>query len=120
MFLKKLINKRSLGDIKEQQAKKHLENQGLIFVEQNFNCKLGEIDLIFSDVQNNILVFVEVKYRSSNKFGGAAAAVTPAKQQKIKKAALFYLSQRKINPSIRFDVVAFDNEQINWIQSAFS
>jgi Holliday junction resolvase-like predicted endonuclease len=46
--------------------------------------------------------------------------VTETKQQKIKKAALFYLSQRKISPSIRFDVVAFDNEQINWIQSAFS
>jgi putative endonuclease len=120
LFLKNLLNKRSLGDIKEQQAKQYLQAQGLVFVEQNFNCKLGEIDLIFSDTAANILVFVEVKFRSSKQFGGAAASVTPSKQQKVKKAALFYLSQRKINPSIRFDVVAFDNEQINWIQSAFS
>jgi putative endonuclease len=120
LFLNNLINKRSLGDIKEQQAKKHLQAQGLTFVEQNFNCKLGEIDLIFSDPNSDILIFVEVKYRSSSKFGGAAASVTPTKQQKIKKAALFYLSQSKITPSIRFDVVAFDNEQINWIQCAFT
>ncbi|MBU2917056.1 MAG: putative endonuclease [Psychrosphaera sp.] len=120
MFLKNLLNKRSVGDIKEQQAKTYLQSQNLTFIEQNFNCKLGEIDLIFSDPSTDILIFVEVRYRSNSKFGGAAASVTETKQQKIKKAALFYLSQRKISPSIRFDVVAFDNEQINWIQSAFS
>ena len=76
MFLKSLLSKRSLGDIKEQQAKEYLQTQGLQFVEQNFNCKLGEIDLIFSDPKANILVFVEVKFRSSDQFGGAAASVT--------------------------------------------
>jgi len=115
-----LVNKRAIGDRKEQQAKTFLIKQGLQVVEQNFHCRYGEIDLIMSEPLTNTLVFVEVRYRKSKKYGGAAASVTPAKQNKIKKAALFYLSQRKIECNIRFDVIAFEQEQLNWHQSAFT
>jgi len=116
----KWINKRQIGDAKEFEAKQFLVQQGLKFVEQNFNCRYGEIDLIFSDPAQNALVFVEVRYRNSAKFGGAAASVTPSKQAKIKKAALVYMAQCKLNCNIRFDVIAFEQEQLNWHQSAFS
>ena len=120
MLLKRLINKLAIGQIFESKAKKYLKQQGLVFISQNFYCKLGEIDLIFTDPQQEMLVFVEVRYRKSIRFGGAAASITKQKQEKIKKAALFYLAQRKIEPQIRFDVIAIDGSDINWIQSAFS
>jgi len=113
-------NKTEIGAEKEQAAKQYLLEQGLQFIEQNFNCKFGEIDLIFVDPASNQLVFVEVRYRNSTRFGGAAASVTSSKQQKIKKSALFYLSQRKLEPNLRFDVLAIDANVFNWIPNAFS
>ncbi|NVK24329.1 MAG: YraN family protein [Gammaproteobacteria bacterium] len=120
MLNNKNTNKKRIGDQKEQLAKAYLVQHQLRFIEQNFHCKWGEIDLIFQDPTSNQLVFVEVRYRSSKQYGGAAASITPAKQQKIKKSALFYLSQRKIEPNLRFDVIAIDGNEINWIQNAFS
>lgn len=120
MLFRRLINKLSIGQLFESKAKKYLKQKGLEFVTQNFYCKLGEIDLIFTDPEQQTLVFVEVRYRKDISFGGAAASVTKQKQDKVKKAALFYLAQRKIEPKIRFDVIAIDGKDINWIQSAFS
>ena len=105
---------------KEQLAKRYLLKNNLHFVEQNFNCKFGEIDLIFQEPQTQQLVFVEVRYRKNKLYGGAAASITNSKQQKIKKSALFYLSQRKLEPNLRFDVIAIEANEINWIQNAFS
>ena len=120
MFFKQLSNKRKVGDEKEQLAKAFLLKQNLTFIEQNYNCKWGEVDLIFQNQISSQLIFVEVRFRQSKQYGGAAASVTQSKQQKIKKSALFYLSQRKIEPFIRFDVIAIDGNEFNWIQNAFS
>ena len=120
MLWHKLTNRKKIGDSKEQEAKRFLQQQGLTFVEQNYHCRFGEIDLIFSDPNQHALVFVEVRYRNSAKFGGAAASVTPAKQAKIRKAALSYMTQRQLDTAMRFDVIAFEQEQLNWHQSAFS
>lgn len=119
-LLKPIVTKLGLGKSKEQEAKRFLQQQGLKFVEQNFHCKYGEIDLIFTEPQTQMLVFVEVRYRKNDHFGGAAASITPQKQAKIKKSALFYLTQRRIEPQFRFDVIAFNGDDKNWIQSAFS
>ena len=113
-------NKKQIGDEKEQLAKRFLLKQKLRFIEQNFHCRWGEIDLIFQDPNSSQLIFVEVRFRASNQFGGAAASITMSKQQKIRKSALFYLSQRKIEPNLRFDVIAIDGKEFNWIQNAFS
>ena len=120
MFLRRLINSLSIGHYYERQAKRYLIKRGLAFISANFRCPVGEIDLIFHDPQQQTLVFVEVRYRKSKQFGGAAASITKEKRQKVKKAALFYLAQRKIEPKFRFDVIAIDGNDINWIQSAFS
>lgn len=87
---------------------------------RNYLCKLGEIDLIMS--VGNTLVFVEVRYRKNNHFGGAAASVTPAKQQKLRRAAHCYLQSKGLNESLqscRFDLVACEGTDIHWISNAF-
>lgn len=67
------------------------------------------------------LVFIEVRYRKNANYGGAAASVTPKKQQRIIKAALAYQQQNSPQSSMRFDVVALEGNtmEIDWIKSAF-
>lgn len=122
MRLKNLLNKRVIGQGYEKAAETFLETKGVITIERNFNCKLGEIDLICQ--ADETLVFVEVRYRSDKSHGGAASSISPAKQHKVKKAALFYLQQQNINVNhcaIRFDVVTIDGKitNLNWIKNAF-
>jgi len=114
---------RILGDYWENVAEKFLKKNHLKMVKRNFNCKMGEIDLIMQD--NGILMFVEVKYRKNDDWVSALESVTKSKQAKVIKAAqLFLLQNKKYKDLIcRFDVVAIQGEkhnaQINWIKNAF-
>ncbi len=120
---KKPTLKQQVGQAAEGAAALILQAQGLQLIERNFNCKQGEIDLILQDKEQ--LVFVEVRFRKNQLFGGGAASVTQAKQQKLQRAAYFYLSRWQQPPSCRFDVMAmtFDSSQQiiceNWIKNAF-
>jgi len=106
------------GDAQEQRACEYLETQGMRLITQNFSCRMGEVDLIMQD--KNSLVFIEVRYRANNKFGGAAASVTKSKQRKIIKTALYYQQRHAPKSNMRFDVVAIDSDnEIQWIPSAF-
>lgn len=115
----------------EALAVKYLEEKGLSLLCRNFSCKLGEIDIICvqKEIQNRvdqqIIVFVEVRFRKNSLFGGPLASVDFKKQQKLVKSAQFFLKTR---PSLRmlpcrFDVVAItmkDTEtEIEWVQNAF-
>jgi putative endonuclease len=119
----KSFNKRKLGEQFEQQACRYLQKQGLKLKERNADFRVGEIDLVMQD--GDTLVFVEVRFRAQQGFGGAAASVDRRKQQKLIKAAQLYLLKHFANnpPPCRFDVVAMeDNQQgpsINWIKNAF-
>mgnify|MGYP000170996832 CR=1 FL=1 len=115
---------RTQGTFFEQIAKEYLLNSHLALETENFNCKLGEIDLVMTD--GNTMVFVEVKQRANNHYGGALAAVTPKKQQRIIKSAMFYCQTKNINfeqQACRFDVVAITGGsppyQIQWVKNAF-
>ena len=92
------------GELGERVAKKHLQRLGLKFLTANFRSERGEIDLIFRD--DDCLVFVEVKARSSEEWGRPAAAVDARKKRLISQTALDYLRLLK-NPEvkIRFDIV---------------
>ena len=116
----KLTSRKRIGNEAEQQACKHLQSQGLILLDKNFSTKAGEVDLIMRD--GEALVFIEVRYRKNTDFGGAAASITPKKQQRIIKASLAYQQKHCPQSSMRFDVVAIegDNRRLNWIQNAFS
>ncbi|MGV3742545.1 MAG: YraN family protein [Burkholderiaceae bacterium] len=104
------------GEAGETQALAYLTKQGFTLVERNFHCRGGEIDLIVQ--KNDLLVFVEVRKRANAQFGGAAASVVPAKQARLKKAAQLYLQRYADPPACRFDVIAIDGEQLNWIVNA--
>lgn len=92
------------GALGERAAKKHLQRLGLKFLTANFRSERGEIDLIFRD--EDCLVFVEVKTRSSEEWTRPAAAVDARKKRLLSQTALDYLRLLK-NPKvkIRFDIV---------------
>lgn len=110
------------GEEAESLASAFLQKQGLVFLERNFRCKAGEIDLIMRD--GDILVFVEVRLRSNPFFAQAAESITWNKQRKLVNTAQLYLQQHKLfdKVSCRFDVIAIESNQIklaDWIQNAF-
>jgi putative endonuclease len=112
------------GKNSEQLAASYLAEQGLVLQTANFQNRRGEIDLIMTELDT--WVFVEVKYRKNIHFGGAIAAVSVKKQQKIKQCAAFYLQQaglNEYNTPCRFDVIAMqgdiNNPEITWLKNAF-
>lgn len=106
------------GQEAENLAAEFLQRQGLKLVERNFRCRLGEIDLIMKD--RNTLVFVEVRLRKNNHFGGAGASITSHKQGKLIRAAQHYLQQQTAQPPCRFDALLLDGGKMEWIKDAFS
>lgn len=116
-------NNKACGDSWEQYALDFLIAKKLTLIDKNVHSRLGEIDLIMRDGQ--YIVFIEVKFRKNNRFGGAISAVSQAKQQKIRKTAEFFLQQQGLNTyntASRFDVVAIEgnfNPKITWLKNAF-
>ncbi len=116
------LNINNAGVAAEQLAATFLADHGLKLVVQNYHCRFGEIDLVM--IETKTLVFVEVKLRSSSQFGGAAASITPQKQQKMILTAQHYLQQThyKTEPACRFDAILMskaDLKHIEWIRNAF-
>lgn len=100
-----MSNTLTQGREAEAWARDYLQKQGLKLITQNYRCRYGEIDLIMQHGQT--LVFIEVKYRGSNEFGGAAGAVTRGKQAKLLKTALTYMQlEQPLLQNMRFDVMA--------------
>ncbi|EPA9095211.1 YraN family protein [Enterobacter hormaechei] len=114
------LSRKQTGDAWELKARRWLEGKGLRFVAANVRGRGGEIDLIMKDGQT--IVFVEVRYRQSSRFGGAAASVTLAKQQKLLQTAHLWLGRHNGSfdtVDCRFDVVAFTGNAIDWLKNAF-
>lgn len=107
------------GSQAEQRAARHLEDAGLQLLGVNLRCRAGEIDLLMKD--GDVLVFVEVRSRSSMRFGGALASVGPRKQERLVRTARYFLhtTWRGEVPACRFDVVAFDGDDWCWVRDAF-
>ena len=92
------------GRLGERAAKRHLRRAGLKFLAANFRSRRGEIDLVFRD--DDCLVFVEVKARSSEDWTRPAAAVNARKRRLLSLTALDYLKLLKQPPiKMRFDIV---------------
>lgn len=111
------------GKRTEQAACDYLKRQGLVLLESNYRCRLGEIDLIMRDARTT--VFVEVRYRRNHRYGSGAESVDRRKQDKLLATAAHYLQRhpQAANGACRFDVVALgvDNgqQQLDWIADAF-
>ena len=111
--------KQITGDAAEDIAARFLEQAGLSIVARNWRCRGGEIDLIARDGATS--VFVEVRMRRSEAFGGARASVTSAKQRRILRAARLYLAGKRDQPC-RCDVVLLDGVEggvVDWLRDAF-
>lgn len=112
----------TLGARAEKLALKHLIKQGLKKVAINYHCPCGEIDLILQD--KDTLVFVEVRYRKNNDYGGALESIDWRKQQKVRRSAEHYLMTfNKANISCRFDILCvtgnLSKPDIYWVANAF-
>lgn len=113
------MNTRQKGKDKEQLAAEYLATQGMRLVERNFCYRQGEIDII--GYHGGYLVFVEVKYRTNRTKGTALEAVDDRKQRQICRAADYYRYIHKLgeNTMVRYDVIAIQGEELQWIQNAF-
>ncbi len=125
------------GRAAENSALAHLQSNGLQLVARNYRCPGGELDMVM--LERRELVFVEVRYRGSERFGGAAPSVDAGKQRKLRRAGESFLQH---HPDLafngcRFDVVAVSGGggggggkgggdtasaeyRIDWIRDAFS
>jgi len=114
--------KRSRGDYAEDLALSFFVTKGFQLEQRNFSCKLGEIDLIMRD--QDFTVFIEVRYRVSQRFGGALESITPTKQGKLRRTAEYYRIRTKSNDSpCRFDILCVTGNltrpTYEWIENAF-
>ncbi|MDO4904071.1 MAG: YraN family protein [Lautropia sp.] len=111
---------RRRGAQAEQRVSQYLQRAGLHLLATNVLYKVGEIDLVMTD--GPTWVFVEVRSRRSAAFGGAAASVDGRKQMRLRRAAQCLLIERFGRgqwPPCRFDVVAIEAGQLQWIKDAF-
>ncbi len=96
-----------LGQTGEDLACKELERRGYTILAKRYRSRFGEIDIVAKC--DEVIVFVEVKARAGDDFGGGAAAVTPWKQRRIAQMAVDYLSRHDLHDQpCRFDVVTVD------------
>ena len=114
------MDRRRIGQAAEDAACALLESHGVQILLRNFRGRLGELDVVARD--HDTLIIVEVRARSNDEFGGAAASVDPRKQAKIRRAAALLLSQRAdlAKRAVRFDVITIDGGHIEWIKHAFT
>ena len=116
--------KQLIGQAAENIAADFLRAQGLEILERNYLRRLGELDIVARD--HDVLVIAEVRTRSSDRYGGAAASVDPRKQQRLIRTASQLLQQRKdlAQLRVRFDVVVVSEMEagcgrVEWIRHAF-
>ncbi|MCW5664935.1 MAG: YraN family protein [Piscinibacter sp.] len=118
------VTTKATGDAAESAALAHLQAQGLLLVERNYRVargptgRGGEIDLVMRE-PDGTLVFVEVRARASDRFGGAAASVAATKRRRLVYAAGHYLLRFASPPPCRFDVVALEDGRLEWLRGAF-
>lgn len=100
------LTRAELGALGEQLAVDHLIGQGLRILARNWRCRYGELDVIAEDADTGTAVFVEVKTRTGDGFGGLAYAVTEQKLRRLRRlAGLWLAGQDRHWPALRIDVI---------------
>ncbi|MBO4854708.1 MAG: YraN family protein [Oscillospiraceae bacterium] len=117
------MNSRQLGLWGEAQVARYLRRRGYALLAKGYACRFGEIDLIAK--KGETICFVEVKLRSNLSFGLPREAVTAAKQARLRKTALWYLSAHELDCPTRFDVAEVYSDskhtevRIEYLENAF-
>lgn len=108
------------GSQAESWTAEYLTARGLRLIERNYRCRLGEIDLVMAE--GSTLVFVEVRYRSSKRYGGALESVDRHKCRRLLAAVQHYMIERRVTGAVRLDVVAVSpgtaGPEAEWIRNA--
>lgn len=118
-----LEQRKQLGNRSEQLACSFLEQKGYHLLQKNFSSRWGEIDLIFRKGQD--LIFVEVRSKSSGRYGQPLETITSKKQEHLRRTAQYYLCQhRELEQCYcRFDVISVlwqeGKAQLQWLTDAF-
>ncbi|MFN8673092.1 MAG: YraN family protein [Candidatus Sericytochromatia bacterium] len=112
-------NKRKKGLEGEKVAINFLLENNYEILENNFYCRYGEIDIVAK--KENIIIFIEVKYRKNANFGEPEEAVSLKKIKAICKTALYYITSKELQDNInfRFDVISIKDKELKHIISAF-
>lgn len=111
------------GRLAEDFACRYLQQRGLELLARNFHCRRGEIDLVMND--GGCIVFIEVRYRASARFGTAAETVDRRKQARLIATAQYYLQRHRAaaRAPCRFDVITLcpgtPSQPLQWIRDAF-
>lgn len=109
------------GRLAEDRALALLQRAGLRLIDRNYHSRHGEIDLIMED--GRTLVFVEVRYRSTDRYGSAQESVNRQKQSRLILTAASFLKEKRLDRPARFDVAALspgpDGLSMDWIKDAF-
>lgn len=106
------------GDEAERIAERFLVAQGLHVLARNHRCRFGEIDLVMQD--GDVVVFVEVRLRTSNAFGGALDSIHATKQKRLIAAAGHYLAGLRHTPPCRFDAILLNElreANVEWVKN---
>lgn len=126
------MQNRQQGNDCENLARLWLESKGYDFIAGNYTRRIGEIDLIMRSPNRHTIVFVEVRYRGNQLFGGAIASVDAVKQNKLKRTANAWLQKNadSLTPA-RIDVIALSPQthytptaqkwhghELTWIRNA--
>jgi putative endonuclease len=115
------IDRQQLGRDAEQRASDFLQAAGLQIVTRNYRCRMGELDIVAQS--GGTLIIAEVRCRSRNDYGGAAASVTARKQQRIVRASRHLLARQPAlaRLPVRFDVLVVppNDGAVEWLRAAF-
>jgi len=115
------IDRQQAGRTAEARAAQALQQAGFTVLARNYRCRLGELDIVARRAQ--LLVIAEVRLRSRQQFGGAAASINAAKRTRIVRATRFLLrTQPALSElAVRFDALLLSDPDgpIEWIQAAF-
>ncbi len=113
------MDRKTKGKIGEERAIKFLEENGFEIVEQNYRYQRAEVDII-ALLNNDLLIFVEVKLRGNNVFGHPEEFVSETQQNLILNAAEDYIHAINWTGDVRFDIIAIDkNKSIKHFVDAF-
>jgi putative endonuclease len=106
MTTTKTLTRVQLGAMGEALALDYLTGMGLRILNRNWRCRYGELDVIASDEATRTVVFVEVKTRTGDGYGGLAHAVTPRKVRRLRRLAGLWLADQDEHwAAVRIDVI---------------
>lgn len=126
MAMMKKQTSHELGQQAEAYVLQYLQKQGLKLITKNYEPPgrgMADLDLVMQS-KDKTLIFVEVKARKNSDFGGAAASVSLAEQQRLVLSAQHFLMQLRVQPACRFDIVllegaGWEKQEPTWLKGAF-